>query len=87
MKIYNDLDLNGNRLLGVANMPNDLLSVALLHAIFDANPIVKPTYTETSAGSGVYEWHDIDEYVAAEPVGTENPKALGWYERSGEGTE
>ncbi len=59
MKIYNDLDLQGNRLLGVANMPNDLLDVKLLHADLTANPPLVPTYAETSQGSGVYEWTDI----------------------------
>lgn len=61
MKFYNDIDLQGNRLLNVANMPNDLLDIKLLHAkdLGTQNPII-PTYTETSAGSGVYVWTDID---------------------------
>ena len=87
MKIYNDLDLQGNRLLGVANMPNDLLDVKLLHADLTANPPLVPTYAETSQGSGVYEWTDIPEYGAVTPVGTENPSEEGWYTRSGSGTE
>ncbi len=87
MKIYNDLDLQGNKLIGVANLPNDLLDVKLLHADLAANPPLVPTYAETSQGSGVYEWTDIPEYGAVTPVGTENPSEEGWYTRSGSGTE
>ena len=32
MKIYNDLDLQGNNLLNVANMPQFMLDIKLLHA-------------------------------------------------------
>jgi len=70
MKIYNDLDLQGNKLIGVANLPNDLLDVKLLHADLAANPPLVPTYAETSQGSGVYEWIDIPEYGTVTPVGT-----------------
>lgn len=79
MKIYNDLDLQGNRLLNVANMPQFLLDIKLLHAkdIGEQDEQI-PTYSDQSG------WTDIDEFAEVTPVGTENPKEEGWYTRSGE---
>jgi len=50
-------------------------------AIADTTNVVNPKQVP------LYEQTEVEHYSAVTPVGTENPKTEGWYERTGSGTE